>query len=327
MTIDGSRLVALIDAHQRFLLTSHVRPDCDSLGSELAMAGVLEALGKQVRIVNADPVPDHLGFIDRGHRIESLSQGATVGALTQDDVVIVLDTSSWNQLGPIGDVLRPTAAKLAVIDHHVGGDGLSAERFVDSTAESTGRLIVEAAGALGVELQPEWARALFVAMATDSGWFRFSSVGGETFRVAGQLIDAGAKPAELYRSLYEQNTLARLRLRGRILARIDNHLDGRLLTTCVTRDDFNETGALPGDTEDVVNMLLGVAGSQVAVIFQEQPDGHVKVSLRSRGAVDVQQIAAMLGGGGHKAAAGVTLDGPRADAEGKILDALKQAMK
>ena len=327
MTIDWSELVTLVGRHQRFLLTSHVRPDCDSLGSELGMAGVLEALGKQVRIVNADAVPEHLSFIDPGHRIESLDRGATVDPRSETDLLIVLDTSSWVQLGPMGDVLRATDARIVVIDHHVGGDDLSAEHFVDSRAESTGRLVVEAAAALGVELQGETARALFAAMATDSGWFRFSSVCGETLRAAGQLIDAGAKPAEIYRALYEQNSLARLRLRGRILARIGSHVDGRLLTTCVTQDDFNETGALPGDTENVVNMLLGVAGSQVAVIFQEQPGGGVKASLRSRGTVDVQQIAAMFGGGGHKAASGVTLDGSLVEAEAKILDALKQTMK
>jgi phosphoesterase RecJ-like protein len=198
--------------------------------------------------------------------------------------------------------------------------------FKDSTAESTGRLVVEAAGALGVPLTPRIAAPLFAAMATDSGWFRFSSVSGRTLRAAGQLVDAGARPESLYTALYEQNTLARLHLRGRILAAARSHLGGRLLVTYATQDDFGTTGAQPGDTEDVVNMLLSVAGSEVAVIFQEQADGKIKASLRSRSDVDVRCVAEHFGGGGHRAAAGATIVAPLAKAEAEMLRILRAAM-
>jgi phosphoesterase RecJ-like protein len=302
MSIAWPRFAALVGSGRSFLLTSHVRPDCDALGSELGMASLLEAVGKQVTIVNAEPVPRHLQFIDPDHRIRALSDAHAAQQVTAADVVMVLD-------------------------HHVGHDDLDAEMFKDSTADSTGRLVVEAAEALGVPLTPTIAMPLLAAMATDTGWFRFSSVSGRTFCTAGQLVDAGARPETLYAALYEQNTLARLHLRGRILATAKSHLGGRLLVTHVTQDDFRVTGAQPGDTEDVVNMLLSVAGSEVAVIFQEQAAGTIKASLRSRADVDVRSVAERFGGGGHRAAAGATLAAPLAKAAADMLRVLRAAME
>jgi phosphoesterase RecJ-like protein len=290
------------------------------------MAAVLETLGKQTRIVNGDAVPRHLEFIDPQRKVLVLGDTVAADALSAVDVVIILDTSAWVQLGPMAAVVRRSSARKVVVDHHVGQDDLDAELFKNPACESTGRLVVEAAEALGVALTPTIAIPLFAAMATDTGWFRFSSVDGQTLRVAGCLIDAGARPAALYADLYEQSSLARLQLRGRLLAATKSYRDGRLVATYATRHDFAVTGALPEDTEDVVNLLLGVAGSQVAVLLQEQADGRVKASLRSHAEVDVRRIAESFGGGGHTAAAGVLLDGPLQQAEARLLDALGAAL-
>jgi phosphoesterase RecJ-like protein len=241
--------------------------------------------------------------------------------------MLVLDTSAWQQLGDMAIVLRSTAAKKAVLDHHVSEDDLGAEAFKDTQAEATGRLVLEAAGQLGVPLTPEIATPLFAAIATDTGWFRFSSTTGGTYRCAGQLVDAGAKPTEVYRSLYEQDTLARLQLIGRTLARAQAELDGRLIYTAIFQDDFKATAALPSDTEDVVNLTLTVAGTQVAVIFVEQLTGKFKISFRSRSSVDCSRLAEQFKGGGHKAAAGATVDGPVEAAQRRVLDAVRAAMR
>ncbi len=327
MSIDWSRFSEIVAAGQKFLLTSHMRPDCDAMGSELGMAGVLESLGKEVLIVNVDPVPPHLTFIDPEKRIKVLGTDCRAEDLAAVDVMMVLDTSAWVQLGPMGDVFRATEAQKVVIDHHVSDDDLGAEVFKDSAAEATGRLVIEAARALGVALTPAMATPLFAAIATDTGWFRFDSVCGATFRAAAELVDAGAVPHAIFSSLYGQNSLERLLLRGRILTAIERELDGRLIFTCVTSADFEATGAARSDTEDVVNMLLSIAGSEVALIFQEQRDGRVKASLRSQGETDVQRVAARFGGGGHRAAAGVMLDGPMDVARRTIVDAVREAMQ
>ncbi len=328
MSIHWPRFVEIVRSHDRFLITSHIRPDCDALGSELGMAGVLETLGKSVLIVNAQTTPPNLRFIDPQHRLKTLGHDVQPQDLEACEVLMVLDTSAWAQLGTMAEVVRTTRAHKLVLDHHVGEDDLGAELFKNPQAEATGRLVVEAAHHLGVRLTPELARPLFAAIATDTGWFRFGSTTGATFRYGAELVDAGALPSDIFAELYEQDSLPRLQLRGRILARTRTDLDGRLAYTSALKEDFIATGALPSDTEDVINMTLAVANTEVAVIFVEQPTGGFKLSFRSRTPkVDCNQVAKVFGGGGHKAAAGAFMDAPWPIAESKVLDVVRAAMR
>ncbi len=328
MSINWSRFAEIVNSHQRFILTSHIRPDCDALGSELGMAGVLQALGKETLILNGQVTPRNLEFIDPAKQIKAVAVDVQPGDLAKYDALIVLDTSAWAQLGPMGEVVRSTSAKKLIVDHHLSGDDLGAELFKDTTAEATGRLVVEAAQHLGVRLTPEIATPLFAAIATDTGWFRFGSTKSITMRAAADLIDAGASPAALYAALYEHDTLARINLIGRTLARAVSDLDGRLVYTSILQTDFRETGALASDTEDIINMTLGVGGTEVAIIFVELQVGGVKISFRSRGrTIDCSKLSEQFGGGGHRAAAGATIDGPLALVQTKVLDAVRLAMK
>lgn len=327
MPINWSRFAEIIRAHQRFLLVSHIRPDCDALGSELGMALVLESLGKTVRIVNGQATPPNLAFIDPHKRLGVIGQTVQPAELADIEVVMILDTSAWAQLGPMSDFIRAFAGKKVVVDHHLSSDDLAAEEFKNVTAEATGRLVVEAAEALGVRLTPDMALPLFAAVATDTGWFRFSSVSAATYRVAAKLIDAGANPAAIYNALYEQDTLGRINLRGVVLARVETELAGRLAHMHVLKEDFSKTKSLPSDTEDVINSALGIAGTQVAVIFVEQQSGGFKISFRSRSAVDCSKLAEKYGGGGHKAAAGAFVNGPLAEVRSLVLDAVRAAME
>jgi phosphoesterase RecJ-like protein len=326
MSINWPRFAEIIRAHERYVLVSHVRPDCDALGSELGMAGVLEALGKKVRIVNGQATPPNLAFIDPTKQIGVIGQTVQAAELADVQVVMILDTSAWQQLGPMADFIRPFHGKRLVVDHHVSADNLGAEEFKDTKAEATGRLVVDAAEALGVKLTPEIAMPLFAAVATDTGWFRFGSASAATYRTAAKLIDAGAQPAAIYRELYEQDTLGRVKLRGVILSRVTNELGGRLAYTHVLKEDFEQTGSLPSDTEDVINMALAIKGTEVAVIFVEQAGGTFKISFRSRSKVDCSQLAERFAGGGHKAAAGATVKGTLAEVQPLVLDAVRSAM-
>ncbi len=326
--INWPAFVEIIRANQRFLLTSHIRPDCDALGSELGMCGVLESLGKQVTIVNGHAVPGNLQFIDPGRRLKTVGVNAPASELDAIDVLMILDTSAWAQLGPMADVVKATRARKIVLDHHLSEDDLGAEPFKNVKAEATGRLVVEAAEQLGVRLTPRIAMPLFAAIATDTGWFRFGSTSSDTLRCAANLIDAGADPAAIYQDLYEQETLPRLKLRGRILSRTESELDGRLIHTACLQEDFSETGAMPSDTEDVINLTLAVAGTQVAVILVEQQSGGFKISFRSRTSrVDCSKLAETFGGGGHKAAAGAFVKDAWPEAQRTVLDAVRAAMR
>ncbi|MEC7500640.1 MAG: DHH family phosphoesterase [Planctomycetota bacterium] len=327
MAIDWKRFCDIIHSHHTFLVTSHIRPDCDALGSALGMALVLESLGKQVRIVTGDPVPPNLAFIDPEQRIEHLGGDVTLDQLSEIEVMMVLDTSAWAQLGPMGDVLRADRKIKMVLDHHVSEDDLGAAYFKNTTAEATGRLVAEAASELGVPLTAEIATPLFAAQATDTGWYRFKSTTGDALRVAASFVDAGAIPQEIYSDIYEQDTLGRLRLRGIVLARTETDLDGRMAHTFLRLTDFEQSGAVPSDTEDLINLTLAIKGVEFAVILVEQDAGDFKLSFRSRCGVDCSRLAQQFGGGGHKAAAGAGIDGPFEDAQPKVLKAVREAME
>jgi phosphoesterase RecJ-like protein len=326
MSINWPRFCEIVKNSHDILLTSHIRPDCDALGSELGMAGILESLGKKVRIVNGHPTPPNLAFIDPTKRIGVIGQNVALADLQSCDLMMVLDTSAWAQLGAMGDVLKSLSCKKIILDHHESDEDLGAEPFKNTKAEAAGRLVMEAADALGVTLTPEMATPLFAAIATDTGWFRFGSASAYTYQLAAKLIDAGAKPSAIYNSLYERETLGRVRLRGIILSRVTTELEGRLAHTYVLNEDFASTGALPSDTEDVVNQALGIEGTQFAVIMVEQTTGGFKLSFRSRCAVNCNELAAQFGGGGHKAAAGAFVAGPFSEVQPRVLDAVRSAL-
>jgi phosphoesterase RecJ-like protein len=327
MDIDWRPLVEVIQQRDRFLITSHLRADCDAIGSELALARTLEALGKRAAIVNSDEVPEHIEFMDPEGRIGVLGGNVTLEALRGFDVLIVVDTSAWVQLGRMAEVLRGFSGVRVVIDHHVSEDDLGALVFKDDHAEATGRLILQLGEALGVNLTPEIAQPLLTAIATDTGWFRFSSVTAHTFTALAKLTAAGASPARAFAQLFEQHSLPRLHLRGRILDHVKPECNNRLLWTYVTAEDFRECGAQLTDTEDAINLLLTVKGVETAVLFVELEPEQTKVSLRSRSDFNVHEIAEKFGGGGHRAAAGVTYRGPMAEAQQAILDALRTGMQ
>jgi phosphoesterase RecJ-like protein len=326
MGIDWDRFAEIVGQHESFVLSSHMRPDCDALGSELGMAHLLRSLGKRVQFLIADVVPRHSAFIDLDGEIDSL-EAADAPAMPAADVWMILDTSAWSQLGPVADLIRASSAQRVVIDHHVGCDQLDAELFKDETSDSTGRLVLDAMEALDVEPTPAIAMALLAAISTDTGWFRFSSVGEKTFLAAAKLVAAGASPTQLFANLFENHSFARLQLQGRVMTGAAVDLGGRVIYSNVSLQDLTETGAEVTDTEDVINRLLSVGGVEVGLLFLELEPGLVKVSVRSRTDFDARKLAEQFGGGGHRAAAGLRIDATLAEAEQAVLDAVRAAME
>jgi phosphoesterase RecJ-like protein len=324
--ISWSRFVEIVHGHQRFLLTTHIRPDGDALGSELVVLALLESLGKDVQVCNAFAVPPNLQFLDPQRKLTQLGVDVPAERIDDREVLIVVDTSAWAQLGAMADVIRGSKAIKVVIDHHVSGDDMGAELFKDPRAEATGRVVIEAADQLGVSLTPEIARPAMVALTTDTGWFRFSSTTAETLRLAARLVDAGAAPDQLYKELYETDSHGRLQLIGRALSHSRTELGGRLIYTWLNQVDFIECGALASDSEDIINMTLAVNGTEVALIFVEQATGGFKISFRSRSDVDCSKLAERFGGGGHKKAAGAFLNEPLESAREKVLGVVRAAM-
>jgi phosphoesterase RecJ-like protein len=328
MSIDWTPLADLIEKYDRFLVTTHVRPDGDALGSEVAMAGFLRERGKEVRIVNASLTPPRYDFLDPDKRLfEHLGTQVNPVDLARSEVLVILDLSSWSQLGEMEKVVRSFAGPRVVIDHHVSEDDLSALVFKDPEVEATATLVFDAMRALGGVFTREIATALVTAIAMDTGWFRHPNTRPETLRNIAELIDAGADPSAIYRSLFERNSLGRLRLIGQMLANLRTEAEGRIAYSTVTRDEIQRAGAIPPDTEDLIDFTVSLAGVEVGILLVELPRGGIKVSFRSRGGLDCARLAAVFGGGGHRAAAGATLPEPLAQSALRVLGEVERALQ
>jgi bifunctional oligoribonuclease and PAP phosphatase NrnA len=327
MSIDWVPLADLIETHDRFLVTTHVRPDGDALGSEVAMAGLLRQKGKDVRVVNSSPTPPRYDFLDPDTKLfERIGHDVSPDRLADREVVIILDLSAWNQLGDVADFVRAFAGPRLVIDHHVSQDDLGATFLKDPTAEATGILVMRAIRALGGKLTPEIATGLLTAIAMDTGWFRHSNTRPGTLRAVAELMEAGAPIDDIYRKLFERNTLGRIKLMGETLSGMRMDRDGRVAYATISREDLLRTGAIPQDSEDLVDYTASVRGVEVGMLFIEQLRGGVKVSFRARNGLDCAQLAAKFGGGGHREAAGATLPGSLAESVERVLQAVRQAV-
>jgi phosphoesterase RecJ-like protein len=269
-------------------------------------------------------LPPRYDFLDPKKRVQRFQLPGE--PYRQADAAIVLDTGTWNQLGDVGALLRGLPVVKAVIDHHLTQDDLGAQRFVDTSAEATGRLVFEAINALGGPLAPDAAHALFVAVAMDTGWFRHNNTTPATFTLAAQLVAAGAAPTRAYEALFEQSSLSKMRLTGLVLGRLTLACGGQVCYTEIRKGDYEATGALTQDSEDLINYTRGIAGVEVGLFFMEQPRGGIKVSFRSRSQVDVARIAEQFGGGGHRLASGTVLDTTLDDARARVLQAIDAAL-
>ena len=308
--MDWTALKTVIDENQSFLISSHVRPDADALGSELGMRAILLAMGKTVSIVNASAPPSNLQFMNPPGVIHKLNDTITKATIPQHDVIIIVDTSAWQQLGSMADFIQASAARRVVIDHHVSSDDLNALELKDVESAATGELICEIGEAFGVTFDAEVSNWLYAAIATDTGWFRFPSTSARTMKIAARLMDCGAMPHYVYNLVHEQSSLARVRLGGRVLARTQIEGEGRLAWIYADSKDMAETSAVPSDTEGLVNVCLTVGGAEAAFVAVELQTGQIKFSLRSRVPHNVAAVAEQFGGGGHKLASGATLAGP-----------------
>jgi phosphoesterase RecJ-like protein len=325
MAVDWKPFVDLVHSHQRFLLTTHVRPDGDGIGSILALGEVLRQMGKEARLVLLSSLPPRYHFLDPSKCIERFSMPGDAWRST--DCVIVMDTGTWNQLGDFAPFLRELQTAKVVIDHHQTQDDLGALRLIDVNAEATGRLCFEAIQALGQPLSEKAANALLVALGMDTGWFQHSNTTSASFDLASQLVRAGARPNPISDFLFQNSPLPRLKLTGLVLERLQVTGGGQVAYSEIQLTDYAATGATPPDSEDLVNYTRNVTGVEVGLLFMEQPKGGVKVSFRSRSMVDVAKLAERFGGGGHKRAAGATIHASLEETRERVLKAVTAALE
>jgi len=294
------------------VITTHYSPDGDAVGSELALAEFLGRLGARAHIINQDPIPRIYRFLEGTDAARTYSP-ADNEVIRTADVIFLLDVSAWNRIGSPAEALRVSAATRVCIDHHTTNDGIADFDVVDPAASATGELIYDMLAAFDASISGAMARALFVAVATDTGWFRFANTSARVFEIAADLTRRGALPAELYACVHERLRWERLALLGRGLAEMHSAADGRIIWTAFTREMFQQTGADSEDVEGIIDLLRTTGGIDIAILFREDADGSIRVSLRSKNEADVSELAEKFGGGGHARAAGIRMTGTTLD--------------
>jgi phosphoesterase RecJ-like protein len=316
---DFEAFASLVDRAKLYVLVTHVNPDGDAIGSEIGLGRFLQTRGCEVRIVNQDATPPDLRFLEfDGPAGEGYDPARHDGLLDAADVIVLVDNSAPDRLGRMEAPVRARAAKTFCIDHHPTRSTPWAANVIDTSASATAVLIHELVRAGGWTPDRAAADALYVGLATDTGFFRFNSTSPRAFRVAAELLEAGADPTRGYRELYERNAPAYTRLLGRALADLVLDAGGALASAGITLAMVEAAGAAGVDTSEFTTPLLAVDGVTVAVLFRELAGGKVKVSLRSKGELDVQRMAAEFGGGGHRNASGIVMQGEFAEVVAKV---------
>lgn len=315
-----SEIVRLVRTQNRFLVTSHMNPDGDAIGSSLGLAMALEAMGKTVLVYNQGPVPNLYRFLPGVDRIQDKLSGET-----SFQVTFVLDCSTLERVGESFAKFKNKGFTV-VVDHHPPRQPLDGLQLIQTEAAATAELIYEIAMQLRSSLPKDAATALYAGLMTDTGSFRFSNTTPKALEVAGRLLAAGADHRLLVEQVYESFPPERFRLLGLALNTLRLLKGGRVALVWITRPMFQEVGAEDEMTDGFVDIPRSIKGVEVAALIRERDDGEYRVNLRSRGMVDVGEVASRFGGGGHPNAAGFTLQGSPAELEKSLLSVLEEAL-
>jgi phosphoesterase RecJ-like protein len=312
-----SQVVQLIEQKQRFMITSHVRPDGDGLGSGLALCWMLKALNKDAYVVLRDRVPPAYEVLPGSELV-----------IVQDDVT---DTYDAAFIIECSDVERPGLPGLdnqfvVNIDHHSTTVPFGDINWIDSTAAAVGEMIYNLCKALGVEVTKEIAECIYTALLTDTGSFHFSNTTERTLKIASELVRRGVEPARISQALFYSNSYSKIRLLGLVLSNIERDESGRIAWITMDRATMYETGASEEDSDGIVNHALSVDEVEAVAFFKELSPGAYRVSLRSKGKHNVAKVAELFGGGGHRNAAGCRITADLEEVKQLIIEGLQNCL-
>ena len=313
----AAEVAAALRARQSFLLTSHARPDGDAIGSQLALAYALEAIGKHVRLVDRDPAPAIYRGFPGVDRIEVAGE-----ASGDADAAVLLECS---------DITRPEVAGLdryfvINIDHHLGNRMYGAVNWFDESAAACGEMVADVIDALGVAWTVEIASHLYLAISTDTGGFRYGPISARTFEICRRIAETGVEPARLSRAIFDSFGIGRVRLMGEMLHAMELHHGNRLAVLAFDEELLARCQATADDTEGLVNLPLNAREVVCVALFKRQSPGVFRLSLRSKGGVDVRAVALEWQGGGHRNAAGATLSGEYEALKAAVVEAVSRAL-
>jgi bifunctional oligoribonuclease and PAP phosphatase NrnA len=307
---EWDNIVQIIDKSQKIIITTHINPDGDALGSEIAMEQFLLSKGKQVWIINNSPIIYNYEFLDPTHHIATYSAKEHDSLFARADAFLILDISDWERLGDLGKKIKSTNAVTVCIDHHYLEGQFADIDIIYRKASSTGELIFDFLTYMNCNINGEIAKALYTCILTDTGSFRFSNTNARTHEIVSQLLKTGVNGKQIYEHVYEQNSPNKIALMAKALNGLNYECDGQLAWFIITQLMFKETKASHWDTEGFAEIPRGINGVEVSLMFTELDSHKTKISLRSKGKYVINNIAMKYGGGGHNFAAGAVIDKP-----------------
>jgi phosphoesterase RecJ-like protein len=316
-------VIDFLTGNEKFIITVHETPDGDALGSEYALLWALRKMGKTARILNADPPPDKFSFLDRKREARVLSSVSQVPVHIEEYVLIMLDVSDTRNIGVIARWILPHVRQHFVIDHHESDTNLLGPNHVEQSASSTCEILYLIFQEMGLKIDLRMAQALYMGILYDTGSFIYPKTTATTFRIAQELVELGVSPNEVHTNVFENNSLSSLLLMSRVLSTLVLHLDGRVAVQFMNRKILHEANAKYDEADQQINIPLRSKDVRVSIFFKENAEGIQRCSLRSKGNIDVAEIAKRFGGGGHRTAAGFKLTKPVDLIQNKILLHLK----
>jgi len=316
-TTDLQRIVDAIRSRQRFVLSSHSRPDGDSIGSQLAMGYALREMGKTFDVVNADPAPGPL------MQFPGVPDIRIAPAVEGDfDAAIIMECGDLGRTG-----VKGLDRFLVInIDHHPGNTAYGSLNWFDASAAACGEMVFELVRALGVPLTPDIATHIYLAILTDTGSFHYSNISSRTFDICRKCLEAGVDPLAVARNVYDSNNMGRLKLFGAVLSAMQIDATGRIAIVYLDHEIARAAGGTYEDTEGLINLPLTVKEIQAVVFFKQSEGEEYRVSMRSKGEIDIGAVAKEFGGGGHKNAAGCTVHGGVDALQKLFIEKIEQAI-
>lgn len=304
MEIDFRKLDEFISKNDKFIVSTHQSPDADGIGAEIAFVNLLKELGKETIIVNSDPTPENLLFMDIDDEINVITNGYEIPDNIDEYAQFVLDTNDYDNIGKAYDLLRNRVKDLFIIDHHEGKVDELHENHIKVAVSSTAEIIYFIIKHFNKKINFRVAQAIFTGMVFDTGSFKYPKTSADTYRIAAECLDLNVKPPKIHEYLYENNTLSSFKLRSEILSSIEVFHGGKLVAMKLTPEMIKDTGSSFEEGEPAINLPLTVKGVSASLLVKHDGIGPVKVSMRTKGDYNVAEIAIANNGGGHKNAAG-----------------------
>lgn len=315
-------LTQFLKKHEKYILTAHETPDGDAIGSECAMYFALKQMGKQVLLYNSDPAPQKYSYLQCATSITHLKEKSQLPKDIGEYVLLILDTNDIHNIGVASELILPQVKDYFIVDHHESDDNIIEVNHIEESASSTCEILFELFDSLGLEFTLPMAEAIFTGIVYDTGSFIYPKTSPRTFMIAHILTKIGVNPNHIYQRIYESNSVSALRLQSKVLSTLELFYEQHVAAQTMTKEMIADCGAMYEEADTLINIPLKSESVRVSLFFKENEAGILRCSLRSKGNINVAEIAQSYGGGGHKTAAGFKSIWPLETIKQKVLDKL-----